>query len=68
MSDREFLVHPDDDPDDMVWIKDGKRMFTKREAREAREIVQEMFRRTGDTVYDAAHDIFVKRLGIQVDA
>ena len=68
MSVKEFLFHPDDDPGEIVYISDGTQMFTKKEVRRLRKILDRMFERNGDEVYEAAYPIFMKRMGIRLDA
>ncbi len=68
MSVRKLLFHPDDPPEDIVIISTGKPMFSPVESRKARGILGEMFELHGDEVYEAAYPIFMKRMGIQLDA
>jgi len=68
MSQRRLLFHPDDAPEDIVIISTGKPMFSPVESREAGAILGEMFKLHGDNVYESAYPIFMKRMGIQLDA
>lgn len=68
MSKRELLFHPDDPADTIFEIATGKPTFSAVEAHKANEILETMFARFGDEVYEAAYPIFMKRMGIQLDA
>jgi len=68
MSRRRLLFHPDDAPEDIGIISTGKPMFSPVESREAGAILETMFNRFGGEVYEAAYPIFMKRMGIQLDA
>lgn len=68
MSVRELLFHPDDPADQIYDIASGKRTFTRNEARKAQQIVHTMFELHGDDVYEAAYPIFMKCMGIKLDA
>jgi len=68
MSVRELLFHPDDPAEKIYNIATRKPMFSPVESREAGVILGEMFELHGDNVYEAAYPIFMKRMGIQLDA
>ena len=68
MSSREFLFHPNDEPNDIVRIQDGKPVFSKMEADQLRKILDRMFEKNGDDVYEAAYPFFMNRMGIRLDA
>jgi hypothetical protein len=68
LSKQKLLFHPDDDPADIVSIADGTATFSNEEVEKLREILDGMFTLNGDKVYDAAYPIFMKRMGIQLDA
>ena len=55
---KKWLFHPEDDPGDIVWIKNGKRMFTNAEAVELRRILANAERILGDRLCDAAYPSF----------
>jgi len=68
MSERGLLFHPDDPADEIYEIATGEATFTPAESLQANEILKAMFNQFGDKVYEAAHPIFMKRMGIQLDA
>jgi len=68
MSVRELLFHPDDPAENIYNIATGEPTFTSAESRKANTILETMFNRFGDEVYEAAYPIFMKRMGIQLDA
>lgn len=68
LSKQELLFHPDDDPAEIVSIADGAEIFSDREVQKLRETLDGMFTLNGDKVYEAAYPIFMKRMGIQLDA
>jgi len=68
MSVRELLFHPDDPAENIYNIASGEPTFSPAESREANAILKTMFNRFGDEVYEAAYPIFMKRMGIQLDA
>jgi len=67
MSVRGLLYHPDDDPDEIVSIANGRKLFSNEEAAELRLTVAEMFELKGDEVYEAGAPIFRAAIG-QFDA
>jgi len=68
MSRRELLFHPDDPAEKIYDIATGEPTFSPAESRKANAILETMFNRFGDEVYEAAYPIFMKRMGIQLDA
>ena len=68
MSANDLLFHPDDDPANIVRIADNAKLFSRSEVLNVREILKRMFAENGDDVYEAAYPIFMKRMGIQLDA
>jgi len=68
MSERELLFHPDDVPEEVITTASGERLFSPAEALQLRKIIDTMFELHGDNVYEAAYPIFMKRMGIQMDA
>ena len=68
MSERGLLFHPDDPPETIVKIDTGEALFSPSEARILTDIIGEMFDQFGDEVYEAAYPIFMKRMGIRLDA
>jgi hypothetical protein len=68
MSVRGLLFHPDDDPAEIVSIRDGhSRLFSDMEAAKLRGLIDEMFEINGDEVYKAGLPIFRAAIG-QYDA
>jgi len=67
MSERGLLFHPDDPADEIFDIATGEPTFTKEESRKAKDILDTMFGKFGDHVYDAAYPIFMKCAGIRLD-
>lgn len=68
MSVRDLLFHPDDAPNTIISCTTGRKFFTSRECRKLENIISGMFSRFGDNVYEAAYPLFMKRMGIQLDA
>jgi len=68
MSVRRLLFHPDDPADQIYEIASGNRTFTPAESRKSQEIVNTMFELHGDKVYEAAYPIFMKCMGLRLDA
>ena len=68
MSAKDLLFHPDDDPADIVRIADNVPTFDENEVHQVRKILDRMFAKNGDDVYEAAYPIFMKCMGIQLDA
>ena len=68
MSKRDLLFHPDDPAEEIYDIASGKRMFSPAESSKAKEILDAMFRLHGHEVYEAAYPIFMKRMGLHLDA
>lgn len=60
-----LLFHPDDSPENIVSIKTGKQIFSFEETIEIKEILNVMFNKFEDEVYEAAYPCFMKSLGIQ---
>jgi hypothetical protein len=68
MSERGLLFHTDDPADEIFVIATGEPMFSSAESRKANAVLEAMFNQFGDEVYEAAYPIFMKRMGIQLDA
>ena len=68
MSANDLLFHPDDDPANIVRIADNVPTFDENEVRQVRKIIDQMFAKNGVDIYEAAYPIFMKRMGIQLDA
>ncbi|MGH8557786.1 MAG: hypothetical protein ACRESZ_10060 [Methylococcales bacterium] len=68
MSVRELLFHPEDDPQDIIRIDNGEALFTDTECQHLRTIMNSMFERFGDGVCDAAYPVFMKAMGLRLDA
>jgi len=68
MSERGMLFHPDDPAEKIYDIATGKPTFSPTEFSKANAILETMFNRFGDQVYEAAYPIFMKYMGIRLDA
>lgn len=68
MSKRDLLFHPDDAPESIVSLSDGEQFFSAYECRLINNIFDDMFSEFGDDVYEAAYPVYMKRMGIQLDA
>ena len=68
MSERGLLFHPDDPADEIYGIATGEPTFSAVESCKSNEILETMFNQFGDSVYEAAYPVFMKRMGIQLDA
>jgi len=68
MSERELLFHPDDPANEIYDIATGEPTFSPTESRKANAILGTMFNRFGDEVYEAAYPIFMKCMGLRLDA
>ena len=68
MSVKELLFHPDDDPAEVIRIADNAPLFNENEVGQLRRTIDRMFAENGDAVYEAAYPVFMKRMGIQLDA
>jgi len=67
MSKRDLLFHPDDAPENIVSLSDGKQFFSTHECRLINNILDDMFSEFGNDVYEAAYPVYMKRMGIQMD-
>jgi hypothetical protein len=68
MSVRDLLFHPDEKPEALISIHDGKAIFSNTECYALNQIIKDMFHEFGEQVYEAAYPIIMKRFGIQLDA
>lgn len=68
ISKRDLLFHPDDAPETIVSLSDGEKFFSVHECRLINNILDDMFSEFGDDVYEAAYPVYMKRMGIQLDA
>ena len=68
MSVHELVFHPDDAPESIVSIATGEKVFTADECQKLENTLSEMFGQFNDEVYEAAYPVFMKRMGIQLDA
>jgi len=68
MSERGLLFHPDDPADEIYDIATGKPAFSPTESRKVKQLLETMFNKFGDKVYEAAYPIFMRRMGIRLDA
>jgi len=68
MSKRGLLFHPDDPAETIQDIATAKPIFSPGESGKAQDILDAMFHLHGDEVYEAAYPIFMKSMGLQLDA
>ena len=68
MSVRGLLFHPDDEPSELTLFSNDEPMFDEKEVRKVRKIIDRMFTQNGNDVYEAAYPIFMKCMGIRLDA
>lgn len=68
LSRQELLFHPDDDPAEIISIVSGTKAFSNTEVQKLRKLLDKMFTLNGDRVYEAAYPVFMKRMGLQLDA
>lgn len=69
MSVRDLIFHPDDAPDQVMCVTDGKPMFSARECREIGNVLGAMFEMHGDRVHAACYPVFMRAAGqLRLDA
>lgn len=68
MSKRDLLFHPDDAPEDIVFISNGEQFFSTHECQLVNNILDDMFNKFGNNVYEAAYPAFMKCMDIQLDS
>ena len=68
MSVLDLVFHPDDEPESIVSIATGEKIFTTDECQKLENTLFEMFNLFRDNVYEAAYPVLMKRMGIQLDA
>lgn len=68
MSVRGLLFHPEDKPEDIVAIDNNQPFFNDAECQQLNLILESMFERFGDMVCEAAYPIFMKTMGLRLDA
>ena len=68
MSKRDLLFHPDDAPENIFLLSDGEPFFSTHECRLINNILDDMFSKFGDDVYEAAYPVYMKRMRVQLDA
>ena len=68
MSERGLLFHPDDPAETIQDITIGAHTFSTDESSRAGNIINTMFELHGDEVYEAAYPIFMKCMGLRLDA
>jgi hypothetical protein len=68
MAIRDLIFHPDDAPESIVSIATGEKTFTDDECQKLENTLSEMFNLFNDDVYEAAYPIFMKHIGVQLDA
>ncbi|MFO1423211.1 MAG: hypothetical protein U1F70_06085 [Candidatus Competibacteraceae bacterium] len=65
---RGLFFHPDDDPADIIVIRNGDRMFGDREVQEAHFVVDTLFAALSDGVHEAARPVMMNACRIMLDA
>lgn len=68
LSKRGLLFHVDDDPAEIIDTSTSKRVFSDKEAATLRAVIAKLFSKHGDDVYEAEYPIFMKAVGIRLDA
>ena len=68
MSERGLLFHPDDPAEEIYAIATGEATFSPAESLQANEILKAMLNQFGDKVYEAAYPIFMRCMGIRINA
>jgi hypothetical protein len=64
-----LLFHPEDDPADIICIRNGERTFSDSEVKELRFLLNELEEDLGhEKLIEAAYPIFMSACGIQLDA
>ncbi len=64
-----LLFHPEDDPADIICIRNGKRTFSDAEVKELRFLLNELEEDLGhEKLIEAAYPIFMNACGIQLNA
>ena len=64
-----LLFHPEDDPADIICIRNGERTFSDSEVKELRFLLNELEEDLGhEKLIEAAYPIFMTACGIQLDA
>ncbi len=58
-----LLFHPDDPPETMIVIKTNLPLFTAKEAKTLSQLLESLFTRYGDRVYEAAYPYFMRSIG-----
>ena len=64
MAERGLLFHPDDDPVQVVRLRDGKPLFSAEESMLVSEVLDALFDAHGELVYQAALPYFMDSLGL----
>jgi hypothetical protein len=59
-----LIFHPDDQPEDIVSIATGEKVFTPFECQTLREGIQLLLERHGDLVYEVALEYFQKTMEV----
>lgn len=67
MFESNLLIHPDDDPADIVRTADGSRTFTDQECAELRATVARILRSHDGAVYEIGLPYFHRALQIEID-
>lgn len=64
-----LLFHPEDDPADIICISNNERVFSDKEVKELRFLLNELEEDLGhEKLIEAAYPIFMNACGIQLDA
>ncbi len=62
MFDSELLFHPDDSPEEIVNVATGEKLFSIGECGRLNRIMDRMFSKYGDKVYEMAYPYFMKAI------
>ena len=69
MQNRHLLFHPEDDPSEIVGIKDGELTFSDQEVMQVRDILEKLEMDIGHAmVIEAAYPVFMNAIGNPLDA
>lgn len=68
MAERGLIFHPDESPEDIVGVSDGKPIFSADECSLLTAILGQMYEKFGDDVHEAAYPVFMKAAGQYLDS
>lgn len=63
MANRDLLFHPENAPESIISLDDGKHLFTKAECERINVILADMFAMHGDGVIEACYPVFMRKCG-----